>query len=281
MGEKETLKIAQQIVRGNFSNLNWSKSFDKLSAIYRFSNEDITAYYHHLKDKENVLTVIGSGGQVLNGILAGTRKFDCFDISIFSEYYLYLQLASIKALTKEEYLDFYFSDDKDKIFNNDIYDKISIYLSGKYKIFWDELFAYNEGYDLFNSLLFRHDICIKDNIIETNPYLQNDNYDKLKNILLTENIEINTLILDITNTKIDKKYDLVNLSNILSYYYTDKELKKYIDFLKSNFELTDKGEIINYLYKISEDFRKKAAEVSDNNSYIEDIDDKSLFVHKK
>ena len=88
-----------------------------------------------MKGKKKILTVIGSGNQVINGILAGTENFDVFDISIFPEYYLYLQLASVMALSKEEYLEYYFSDDRDVLFCDDYYDRIRCFLPKKYRDF--------------------------------------------------------------------------------------------------------------------------------------------------
>lgn len=90
MKTRDPLELAELIVRGELINFSWKKPFEELSGIYRFTNEDITSYFHHLENKERVLTVIGSGSQILNGVLAGTRNFDCFDISIFPEYYLHL-----------------------------------------------------------------------------------------------------------------------------------------------------------------------------------------------
>jgi len=224
----DALELAQLIVRGEYINFDFrgNNVFENHSAIYRFSNENINGYFHHLENKNNVLTAIGSGAQVLNCILAGTRNFDAFDISIFLEYYLYLQIASIIALSKEDYLKYYFSDDRDELFCDDLYEKISDKLNGKYKEFWDTLYMFDDGIDIYNSLLFRRDLCLKEYVINCNPYLQHNNYEKLKNILERENININTFVADITKTKFNNKYDLINLSNILSYYYKESTLKK-------------------------------------------------------
>ena len=111
MENRDPLELAQIIVSDGYTNFKSNQAFYNTSGIYRFSNENITDYFHHLQNKERVLSVIGSGGQIINNILAGSRYFDCFDISIFPEYYLHLQLASILALSKEEYLDYYFSED--------------------------------------------------------------------------------------------------------------------------------------------------------------------------
>ena len=158
MERKDPLELAQLIVRGNYINFNYNQAFGNTSSIYKFSNENISSYFHHLQNKEKVLTVIGSGSQILNGILAGTRDFDCFDISIFPEYYLYLQLASILALSKQEYLEYYFSEDRKVVFNDELYEKISTKLKGKYKKFWDTLYMFDDRMDIYCSLLFRYDL---------------------------------------------------------------------------------------------------------------------------
>src|SRR5574344_2777305 len=75
---------------------------------YFNSNEDIYAYlkYMPVKDK-NVLTVTGSGDQILYSILLGARNVDNFDINFLSYYMLELKLAAIKVLDVKEYLNFF------------------------------------------------------------------------------------------------------------------------------------------------------------------------------
>ena len=280
MTKKDPLELAQLIVRGNYINFSWKSAFYENSAIYRFTNEDITSYFSHLQNKENVLTVIGSGGQIINGILAGTRNFDCFDISVFPEYYLYLQLASIQALTKEEYLKYYFSDDREEVFGDDFYDKISPKLFGKYKEFWDTLYMFDDGYDIYNSLLFRSDPCFKGFTINANPYLQDNNYEKLKNILQTETIRINPVVADINKTSFDSEYDLVNLSNILAYRFKEEEIEKHIEFMR-RFNLTPNGEVIHYFYDMKKDVEEKANQLLSPNGYVDSYGKKKVLVYKK
>lgn len=280
MKNKDPLELAQLIVRGSYINFSWKSAFYENSAIYRFTNEDITSYFSHLQNKENVLTVIGSSGQIINGILAGTRNFDCYDISVFPEYYLYLQLASIQALTKEEYLKYYFSDDREEVFGDDFYDKISPKLFGKYKEFWDTLYMFDDGYDIYNSLLFRSDPCYKGFTIDANPYLQENNYDKVRSILQTESIRINPVVADIKKARFDGEYDLVNLSNILLYHYNDTEIEKYIEFMK-RFNLKPNGEVIHYFYDMQRSVEIKANELLSPNGYVDSYGDKKVLVYKK
>lgn len=281
MNEKTPLEIAQLIVRGNYINIDWRRTFMEYSAIYRFTNEDISSYFHHLQNKKQVLTVIGSGCQVLNGILAGIKDFDCFDISIFPEYYLYLQIASILALSKEDYLKYHFSEDKEELFSNDFYEKISEKLSGKYKEFWDTLYMFDDGIDIYHSLLFRHDLCSKQFAIETNPFLQENNYEKLKYLLQTDSIHIQAVVTDITKKKFFKEYDLIHLSNILSYHFKENDLPRYIQFLKEHFFITPNGEIINYFFDMKLKNMKKLESLLKPNGYVENLGKKKLLVYKK
>lgn len=279
MENRNKVELAQLIIRGIYINFNYKEDFNKFSSIYKFSNENISSYFHHLQNKEKVLTVIGSGGQILNGLLAGTRNFDCFDISIFPEYYLYLQIASILSLTKEEYIEYYLGDDRDILFCNELYEKISVNLKGKYKEFWDELYDFNEGIDIYNSLLFKYDLCPEKTVIENNPYLHENNYEKLKHMLKTESIKINTIIADITKVKFNKEYDLINLSNILTYYF--KNLEEYIKFLKNNFSLKENGEIVNYFFQMKQDIENEIKKLIYPNGYVEEINGAKLLVYKR
>ena len=281
MEKKDPIELAQLIVRGSYINFDFKSAFKDTSSIYRFTNEEIASYFHHLKDKKKVLTVIGSGGQILNGILGGNKYIDCFDISIFPEYYLYLQIASILALSKDEYLKYYFSEDREELFGDYFYDKISNKLKGKYKEFWDTLYMFDDGIDIYNSLLFRSDLYIKNNIIDNNPYLQENNYEKLKHILNTDSIKIKPMVSDIMKSDIKDSYDLINLSNILTYYYKEEEIDKLIEFLKKKFSLNDNGEIINYFFKMKKETIDNANNLLNNNGHVENLKNNKLLVYKK
>lgn len=278
MQNKEIIQLALKIVRGTYINFDFTKTFTENSSIYRFTNENITNYFHHLKNKEKVLSVIGSGNQILNTILGGTRKIDCFDISVFPEYYLFLQLASVVALEKEDYFHYFLSEDRDILFSDYFYDKIRDKLNGKYKDFWDYLYMLDDGYDIYNSLLFRQDFYSKEFAIKYNPFLQEDNYNKLKEILTTKNIQINPIVANVITDKFDDKYNLIILSNILYYYFNIKDAA---EFLKSNFLLADGGEIIGYLYNLSDEKTNIFNDLLKPNGYIENIGDNKLLVLKK
>lgn len=277
MENKEIIALAQRIVGGSYINFNKTYDFMNASSVYRITNENMTSYYEHLKGKKKILTVIGSGDQILNSILAGSREIDCFDITVFAEYHLFLKMASIMALSEEEYKEYFFSNNREVLFSDDLYSKVRERLNGKYREFWDGLYNYFDGIEIGESLLFRQDFYTKKMAVSYNPYLQGDNYNKLKSILLNEGIKIKTSVLDITKTKFDDKYDLINLSNILSYYLKKEEYKKYF---QDNFRLNENGEIINYVYDMSDENVKYFNDEFGEEGYIESFDDNKLMVYK-
>lgn len=273
----EPLDIAQGIVRGTYHNIGRG-NFHEESGIYRFTNENITTYFSHLQSKEEVLSVISSGNHILNAILGGSEKIDGFDISVFPEYYLYLQIAAITKLSKEEYLEYLLSNDREVVFSDKYYDKLKVNLNGKYRRFWDYLYEYNEADEIYNSLLFKTDLCLKDTVIENNPYLQENNYKKLRRILKIGKLRINTRVCDISKTKFYKEYDLILLSNVLSYCFDLSQMDGYFNCLKNNFRLKENGEIIDVDFTFSRDEERKRR--LNRNSYIEETEKGKILIYR-
>jgi len=87
------------------------------------------------------------------------------------------------------------------------------------------------------------------------------------------------MVTDITETSFKKEYNLINLSNILTYYF--KSVEEYIKFLENNFTLKNNGEIINYFFDMNKDIEIKANQLLQPNGYVEDLDGKKLLVYKR
>ena len=79
-------------------------------------------------------------------------------------------------------------------------------------------------------------------------------------------------------TKITKEYDLINLSNILSYHFNKNSLQELINYLNTKFSLTQNGEIINYIFNISNETIELLNTLLQPNGYIEN---KKILVYKK
>ena len=236
--------------------------YNMFNHIYPFSTENIKGYYE-LLDLENkdILTVGASGDHTINLELEKVNSSDYFDINPFTKYYYELKIASIKALKYNEFLEFFCYDDyprtfkKNKnAFNINTYRKISPYLTDETKIFWDSLFLETSGINIRNSNLFSKDEEPLRVIKKSNPYLIEDNYKFLKNnIRLTPKFyQSNIVRLD---KKLNKKYDVIMLSNIAQYIEGIFE-KNHLEnlkqiLLKLEEKLKDNGIIIvSYLYDI-------------------------------
>ncbi|MDD6419757.1 MAG: hypothetical protein PUF66_06345 [Clostridium sp.] len=64
MGKTDTIK-AQEIVSNSKSNLVSNTPYHENSFIYRTTNEQINKYQDFLKNRENALSIIASGNQIL------------------------------------------------------------------------------------------------------------------------------------------------------------------------------------------------------------------------
>ncbi len=235
--------LAQQIVSGKYSNYDDSKVYHDNSFIYKFSNEMISYYQKYLENRKKALIITASGDQILNSILSGTYDITSCDISRFPKYFFELKKAAILSLTKDEYFDFFLKDDcYDDILNDDLYDKIRENLKEENKEFWDGLFQFFEGGEIYNSQLFSHEIITPYTVISRNNYMKDDNYEKLQQQIKKANV--NHKVGDIRDILLtdNNKYDLVNLSSIIYFYRGNyKELLK-------NINLNEKGIILSYLF---------------------------------
>lgn len=240
--------LAQQVVSGMKYNFGNEEMFHDTSAVYKISNERIQDYHKFLTNKKRMLSVIASGDQILCGILEGTEEIDAFDISRFPKYFLYLKIAGIQALSREEYIDFFYGCcNRDEIYE-DMYDSIRVYLDGDVLDFWDGLLNFFEWREVYNSTLFSSEPYIERTAITQNKYLQSDEeYNKLRQVI--SNVVIRTHegdILDISG-EFNVPYDIVYLSNIV--YYVNKErYKKALEELP----LSEQGMVLTYMYKIQD-----------------------------
>ena len=235
--------LAQRIVSCKYNNINNPEIYHDTSFIYKFSNESIIDYQKYLKNRNNAFIVTASGDQILNSILEGTTNITSCDVSRFPKYFFELKKAAILSLSKDEYLDFFLKDDNyDDILNDDIYDNIRNNMCDEDREFWDGLFQFFEGGEIYNSSLFSHEVVTPQLVISRNSYLQDNNYNKLQSNIEKTNInhQIGNVRDIILNEK--KEYDLVNLSSII--YYYNGNYKELLESIK----LSDEGIILTYLY---------------------------------
>lgn len=271
------IEIAQKILSGSYSNLKKDTSYHNSSFMYKFTNEDIYMYKDHLKNKNKGLVVTASADQILNSILVGAKIIDSFDISRFPKYLYELKKAAVVSLSRDEYLDFFINNNCKNDFNDDVYFGINNHLEESSKKFWDSLFNFFDGYEIYYSPLFSRETIKKDIIISRNPYLEEDNYKKLQDNI--KNVSIKHYVSDIKTIvkEVKDSYDLINLSSI--FYYCFDSIDCYKELLSSA-PLTTNGEAITYLYNV----RKELIDgFNDKNYSIETFNNRKegVLVYKK
>ena len=182
--------------------------------VYPFTNENLFELFRHLdlKDKR-VATVGSSGDQVIHSIFAGAKEVNLIDMNILAEPFIELKIAAIKNLTHKEFLEF------GSVISNytanrfaRYYSKISHSLSGKAKDFWDNLVL--EGSDKY-FYHFTHNYIDHEAV-----YNSAFTYNQLQEKLNQNDYKINYIFGELEQfpQKLNGKYDLILLSNIIDYY---------------------------------------------------------------
>lgn len=195
----------------------------KYLSIYMFATENVRGVVNSLNvSNKDILTVSASGDHIFNMLLMGAKSIEAYDINIYAKYFYYLKEASIKALSYSEFLDFFFPKYtifNNKTFNNNIFfNRILPNIKDEdAKVFWSTLFRRYRGFGLHGSSLFFPNRYSKNTYIESNDYLRNeDNYKNLQEKLLTFEYKFYwvDIFSDLSNL-LDKRYDIIYLSNIL------------------------------------------------------------------
>ena len=183
--------------------------FDKDTIIYKNSNENLKEIFDKYKVKnKDVLTVLASSDQALSFHYAGAKTIDTFDKNYLTLYYYYLRkwLITYKNQLYPSYKFINFTENGDF----ELYKLVCniIPTSDKEKealIFWKKFMEYN---DYKSKYLFEDRYCIEAKPFDNNIEKINDFY----------NNEINFKNIDITKPiKLNKKYDIIFLSNMLEY----------------------------------------------------------------
>ena len=82
---------------------------NRYSQIYILTNENQEVLANpNFTNNKNILTVLGSGDQVLNLLLGNAKTITTFDKNILAKYYFDLKRALILTLDYQDYLNFFF-----------------------------------------------------------------------------------------------------------------------------------------------------------------------------
>lgn len=235
------------------------------SPVYLYATEMVSAYYSILNIKnKNIMTICGSGDQVLDAFFMGAKSVIGFDLNQSSEFITNLKIAAIKELSYGEYLEFIGNKLSNKRLNYNIYKKIKTNLNKKTKRFFDNLyskFKYNNNKLLASDNFRQRDDFVSSSIKDINYFLKDKNtYIKMKKIL--KNAKFKFIQSDIKELYLhkdikNKKFDIINMSNVPGYitgtlqkqgnkdpcgYFIEKIANKLFNML------SDEGFIFYYIY---------------------------------
>ena len=239
---------------------------NRYEGLYVNATEDMKTYFKEFKTTDSFLTIGASGEQVVNAINSGAKVIDVYDSNRLCRHALFLRLGAIKALSYEEFLEYY------KTFSPFLFVKIADCLPEEELAYWGTLYSMFgpnnlNGGKIINDLLFTYKRLDDELVKRINPYLNPENFYKLKDLI--DKVTINYIDSDLYGLPkhIDgRSYDVINLSNIYEYlnYSNDtrfKHARKYRNFVINDLmpHLNQNGTmLVSYLYawsnKAYEDF---------------------------
>lgn len=236
-----------------YNNFNQNNNYDSL---YTNATEDMRTYYQEFDHPKTFLSIGASGEQVANAINSGAKIIDVYDSNYLCRYAVSLRLAAIKALSKDELMAFY------DTFHPYLFAKIADYLDEVALTYWGNTYMmFNQDAPLIiKNTLFTYKRLDKSLIYLANPYLDDTNYEKMKDKITSAKISfIPADLYSLPAYLGSQKYDAMTFSNIYEYLnygigVSDEKAQTYHDFIMHKMlpHLNKNGcMMISYLYAFS------------------------------
>lgn len=216
--------------------------------VYMMSNENIGAFREIYDfDRASVLAVLGSGDQYFNSLLYGAEQVEVFDVNYTAWLLFRIKFKALKILKHEDFIALFLYrriDDMDifeKMYKELDYEELNYYVylikNGEYKNIINNAFTPN--------ILVNNKISF---IEKVNPYLEENNYYKLQEIIRRIQLPRFRKI-DFMRMNVEEKYDILLLSNI--YDFIVERSEEYINKIEE--------------YKAKEVMGKYSFSIDDNN----------------
>lgn len=210
-------------IQSEFESTNYTTPFSR-------TNEDLESYYKYFPiENKNILTVVGSGDQILQAVKDCPKEIHAFDQNPLAIYMAKLKIAGLQALDYSEYkelFDYFYH-----LTEKEYYKLLREYLDDDAKKFWDTI--YKKIQEGRFSIYTRKSGCFNTNK-GSNSYEHIDNYHLTKNNINKTPIYYYTdeLFKLFDNIPNDIKFDTVVLSNIYD-WLSKKNKKIFCEFVKS------------------------------------------------
>lgn len=262
--------------------------FNEFSTVYTFSTENLKGYIDKLSvNEKEILTVTGSGDQMINLALAGAKRVDNFDVNQNTVFFTELKVAALKTLSYDEFLTYFTTsaseeikylglfattvsvDKNDQAFDYQTYMRIRTQLPEVCAEYWDLIYQEYEynGVKLRSSGLF--DGCARDSAIRNNEYLESEEKYNLASMRINR-IEYDFYNSDILNIHtIPHKYDIIMLSNIYIYligdWYKIITGDEYSNYIVNELpQILNEDGIVNLAYQYNYRENKAKSEIKGN-----------------
>ena len=234
----------------------------RFAPMYIYATEMVGSYYTKIGvQNKRVLTIAGSGDQVLNAYTLGAREVVGFDVNIRSFFMTQLKIVAVQTLTLKEFLVFFGEKKPNTGFSYKIYQKVRSSLERKSRLFFDRVYKkfHNNGLKMVQSEYFRQrHMFTRVTPMEINAYLRNERmYRKLRDIFSSSDTFefIQADLRDIWRYPKFRSapFDVINLSNAPNYVFSLNEMpvvvENFLDLLeKFRRIVTKKGVIFFYTY---------------------------------
>ncbi|MCX4364864.1 MAG: DUF3419 family protein [Bacilli bacterium] len=246
-----------EVMRLAHKNHGLSNDFEKFCRMYIMTTENIREFLtlYDLHDKD-VLSVAGSGDQMLNAYALGAKSVTLFDINPLAFAQAKLKKAAASTLTYEEFERFFSPEHKKTLFDLYLFDKISECLDENTKDLFKTIFTKHPGMDTFMNFYFRFYAKFQKQK-DLNYYLYDEeNYKKLQAIIETKPLKyIETPITSLKSNIQKDLYDFILLSNIsdsIERIYDSNSLKQFKRLIHSLSKNLNKDGIIQvgYIYNL-------------------------------
>lgn len=236
------------------------KRAGKHAPMYIYGTE-IMDYYKKLGVKnKRVLTIAGSGDQIINAYFYGAKDVVGFDLNRLVRYFVEVKFAAIQIFSYAEFLRFFGTGKKDAHFDYVLYLKIRSRLAKQTREFFDELYNYFKfnGDKMARSAFFHQRVFTQQPLTVVNVYLRSEaNYLKSRKVLFGRKTPVIPGNVTRIAGLLKGKFDLINLSNVPNFLMTFYRKKEHKDpgmhfydhvLLKLRKILNKGGRVFFYLY---------------------------------
>ena len=238
---QEDIRKAKRIIEG------WIPNFGgRTYPAFLQTNEPLEQYYPYFAlEGKSVLSVTGSGDQVLEAIKEGTTEVFAFDQNHFASHIANLKVASVKALPWWDFVPFF------RTFDTSYYHRVRPFLNEIESYFWD--FVIEETTPSQREKLFRDPFMMypSGTYPQKDKYFYPEQYKTLQERISFGSYHLLTCSLHQLPKQTalkNKTFDVILLSNIYDWLGTERQ-KNFYSFINQEISpfLTERGICCAYL----------------------------------